>query len=472
MRFVCLFRQYVFLFIFLVLLISHSAGQKNISPEDLLSEYVQIESVTGHEKAAAEFLMRQCEEAGLHVTVFSSNENSFNFSASLYPLEMGKPNILLLNHCDVVDPGEISKWTYPPFSGEIADSAVWGRGSIDNKAMGIMQFMAIRQFVEQVQNEDFPYNISLLTVSNEEKGGTLGAGLIIQKFIEQLHPYAVFGEGGTGTKHVLYSEPEKTVFGISIAGKQGAWFEMSMKNGSAGHGCVSQDANIVNQMVCGLNKLVHQKKRLVLTDASKRMMKSLASHEKGFFRMALRHPGFFLPLVKKRIASHEYLSLIFFDNYNITGLYSPESAANSIPNEIRATLDCRFLKPVDPAEIERKIRATFNNSHLSVRLLGASQPASCSIPDQYYKWLERAILKTNPDVAIVPILFPAISDNNYFQNKAIPTYGLLPCILNSDLIKGIHNIDEHIPVSCLYQGIDIYSELIRQAISGTVSAGK
>lgn len=56
-----------------------------------LSQYIQVPSVTGSEKAAGEFLANACREMGLHVRLFTEETDSYNLAASLYPLEMGKP---------------------------------------------------------------------------------------------------------------------------------------------------------------------------------------------------------------------------------------------------------------------------------------------------------------------------------------------------------------------------------------------
>ncbi|MDD3568280.1 MAG: M20/M25/M40 family metallo-hydrolase [Bacteroidales bacterium] len=60
----------------------------------------------------------------------------------MYPLSFNKPNIIFLNHIDVVLADNCELFTYPPFSGTIADGQVWGRGAIDSKGMAVMQLLA------------------------------------------------------------------------------------------------------------------------------------------------------------------------------------------------------------------------------------------------------------------------------------------------------------------------------------------
>src|ERR1700740_1808810 len=71
-------------------------------PLELLTEYVKIKSISGHEKPAGEFILAKCREMGFVTEVFHDKDSSFNFCASLYPLDKNLPNILMINHLDVV----------------------------------------------------------------------------------------------------------------------------------------------------------------------------------------------------------------------------------------------------------------------------------------------------------------------------------------------------------------------------------
>lgn len=113
----------------------------------LLSDYIRIPSETGKENNAAYFLMDYCREKQFNIKILNDEKGCVNFAASLYPLEEGKPNIIFLNHLDVVACGDADKWTFPPYSGTISCNKVWGRGAFDNKGLAITQLTAIEQFI-------------------------------------------------------------------------------------------------------------------------------------------------------------------------------------------------------------------------------------------------------------------------------------------------------------------------------------
>lgn len=62
----------------------------------------------------------------------------------------------------------------------------------------------------------------------------------------------------------------------------------------------------------------------------------------------------------------------------------------------------------------------------------------------------------------MPILFPATNDNNYFRNKSIPTYGIIPVILSVEAMESVHNRNERISIENLKKGIKVFQEFIRK----------
>ncbi|RUA29595.1 MAG: hypothetical protein DSY77_15035, partial [Bacteroidetes bacterium] len=84
---------------------------------DLLSAYIQRESVSGNEKEAAIFIEDYILTTDLHLKVFSDFSDNYNLSASLYPLSSGKPNIVLQSHIDVVPVEDLDDWEHDPYSG-------------------------------------------------------------------------------------------------------------------------------------------------------------------------------------------------------------------------------------------------------------------------------------------------------------------------------------------------------------------
>ena len=184
--------------------------------ETILQQYIQLPSVSGSEKLAGEYLKSICRKNGLHIADFGEIDGQYNFAASVFPLDQGKPNIIFLNHIDVVP--ESQSEDRAPYSGEIDDGIIYGRGAIDNKGAAIIQLYGILQFLEANPNKEYDYNITLLSVSCEESQCAGGMQYVIDNHFEELSPSVVLGKGllnfltlSMGNLKHLYLESQSSI---------------------------------------------------------------------------------------------------------------------------------------------------------------------------------------------------------------------------------------------------------------------
>ncbi len=430
----------------------------------LLSEYVQIASVTGNEKSAGEFLAQQSKEAGLHVHVFTHETDSYNFAASLYPLSSLKPNIIFLNHIDVVPSGEDSLWTFPPFSGKIHDGYVWGRGALDNKAMGVMHLLALADFVALAKAHDLPWNFTMLSVSNEELGGEKGASLVTEKYLDVLNPVAVYGEGGTGLAGLVLANPELVIFGIEVSIKRALWLRISASSPQAGHGSVPFPHYPAKQVAMASINVLTERQPIILTPPAKAMLREIGRHEKGLRKIALRNIGFFRHFIGKTLRADPFTNALLTNTITLTNLGSTNGAYNQISHSAWATFDCRLLPGTDAGLFVKHIRKHMRGNLDSLEVVGYTPESGISPQGDFYLAMEQAILTVYEDVVITPILFPAHNDNAFFRAKGIPAYGIMPSLLTRDEIDSVHNIDERISLKALSEGLTVYKSLINLLI--------
>ena len=433
---------------------------------DILSSYIQIESVSGNEINAGIFLSELAAQMGLYVKIFTDEFNSYNFAASLYPLESGKPNVVLLSHIDVVPPGEDSLWCYPPFGGVIADGFVWGRGAIDCKSMGIMQLMAISHYVDFAASNDLPYNFSLLAVSNEELGGKLGAKIIVDQYLEELNPVAVYGEGGAGIKGIIAAYPDTTYFGIEVQQKTNLWFRIMASEAVSGHGSIPPNMYPAKQIAQITASLTNSKQPIKITPSGRQMFRKLAEHEKGFLKFALRNMTFCKIFFPGKIRQDPFINALLTNTITVTGLESSTTASNQIAYSSMATFDCRLLPGVAPDKFLKANRKHFGDLYHKIEIIDISPISTISDAGYFYIALSNAIQQVYEGALTGPMLFPAINDNAYFREKGIPTYGINPLIFTQELIETIHYFDERIEVESLERGTDVYKALISNILAG------
>jgi carboxypeptidase PM20D1 len=364
-------KNFLLLFAFLVNICQSSFSQNGIPVNEaalLLSKYVQHSSVSGNEKRAGNFFMKLCKEKGLHINLFNEEANCYNFSASLYPLHTNKPNIILLNHIDVVPANDSSKnWKYPPFSGKIDSGMVWGRGAIDNKGMAIMQLMAVAELVDLANTQDLEYNVTILSVSDEETGGELGAKLVTENHFNELNPVVVLGEGGSGLSQILSSNPNKKMFGIEIDQKNRLWLQLQLQVSSPGQGAVPPKEYSNKLMIRSLNRLVRRNPKIVITKPAKIMFKEIGKQEKGLRKYVLQHINFFKPVLASYLRKDPIILSTITNTIAITNISNPSSSFNQIPQSTTVNLDCRLLPGTDEERFINKIKRKLKDDNIDIK---------------------------------------------------------------------------------------------------------
>lgn len=434
----------------------------NAEAVSVLSEYLQIPSLSGEEQEAGDFMVDYCRKQGLYITRLPSDSGSLNFAATLYPLSYEKPVIWLQHHMDVVPAHDVDAWRFLPYSGQVHQDTIWGRGALDNKGQGIMQLMALLQMKKAADTTEFLYNMGLLCFSNEEVGKGKGAKDVLERSREQLNPLVVFGEGGAGLRNVVYRDPERPVVGISVAEKAVLWLRLDLALNSYGHGAAPAPEYANKLMIQALSRLENRKLDLEFHRVNKRMFRRLGKAEGGLrgFMISRMHWWIFRPLVKRVVQQEPMLEALTTNTITVTKLENPPGPPNKISTISTAYLDCRLQPNTSVKAFIRRLERVLDEPKIKIRVMNATPEARPSPTNDFYDALAWSVQQEIPEAAVIPILFPATTDNSFFRFYDIPTYGLMPTLINEELIMSVHSTNERLPVTSLAQGISIYSRML------------
>lgn len=441
-----------------------SVNEKSIPESALeLSKYIQFASVSGNELDAGKYLLALCKSKGLNIREFSNKQGRFNFAASLYPLDLGLPNIIFLNHIDVVPAGDLNDWDFKPFSGKIENGMIFGRGAIDMKGMAVMQLEAIARFKANFQNVQQPFNVTILCVSGEEDFGPMGAGWVVNNFLDDLNPVVVYGEGGAGVIGLNSKEPDKPVMCVSVSEKKALWLEIKVKERSSGHGSVPPLIYANKTAMTELNKILKKKPKIVLNHYTMSTLKQLGDIEGGLRGFILKNARIFKPFIAARLRKNPLIMSTLSNTITLTRINNPAGGStNQIAQETFADLDCRLLPGYSSKKFIDNLNKKIKKKNTTISIINQSREAEASPEGEYYMQLAEALEKVYPNSSVVPILFPAVTDNNYFRSHGIPTYGINPVCLSMDLLKTIHNVNERISIENLDDGITVYYNILRE----------
>jgi acetylornithine deacetylase/succinyl-diaminopimelate desuccinylase-like protein len=403
-----------------------------------LQEYVRIDTSNppGRTTAAADFLTRLLEAEGVAVTRYESAPGKAIVLARLKGAGQGKP-ILLLHHMDVV-PADPSRWKSDPFSGALEDGHVWGRGSVDMKSLGIAHVFTLLTLKRQ--GVPLARDVVLMAVPDEEIGGELGAGWMIERHYAELDPEYVLDEGGFGSRH-LFAEG-KLVYGISVAEKKMLWLRVTAE-GVAGHGSQPHDKNPNDRLVKALSRL-------------------LADPMPGA-------PVAVLDTLRQRagpLARNKYTNAIQNSTLSLTTLRSgvgDPPKVNVIPSIAQATLDCRLLPGVGREAWLAEVRRRLADPELKIEVVYESEDPTVTTQDTpLYRALAAAISRRDPDAVVAPILVPYGTDSNKFRPRGVKSYGFMPAIYTAEIATSMHGDAERFPAGEMGKAIRVLYEALRE----------
>jgi acetylornithine deacetylase/succinyl-diaminopimelate desuccinylase-like protein len=435
-----------------------------ISIEGLLQEYIQIPSVSGNEKDAGNFLKSVCENNNLHIADFGSENGNYNFAASIFPLSSGKPNIIFLNHIDVV-PESFDPET-KPYSGRIEDETIYGRGAIDNKGAAMMQLYGILLLTNNQDVEQSPYNVTFLAVSCEETQCAGGAAYVKENFTDILNPAVVFGEGPSELTSLIDGDFEHPVFGISVIHKRVLWLNLEIESTTNGHGSITPNDYANKQMIAALDNLIGKKRKAIYNEVNTKFLKDLGDQHKGGKKMVLKHPKLFKPFVTSQLRKHPELFSLFSNTITVTNLYSDSNAVNKLSMKAGAQLDCRLLPETDEKEFMAMIKKLLDDDSIKITVI-KSQPKMIpsGIETIFFKNLSLAIEEKYPGSTTIDMMMPNVNDLGLFRLDNIPAYGTMPIFCDFEEVRCVHGKNEHLHLGSLYDASEVYYSFLKKMIA-------
>jgi carboxypeptidase PM20D1 len=425
--------------------------------------YLKIRSISGNEFSAGCYLQEIGKKYGLFQECLNCTDTSINIALSLYPLSSKKPNLIFLSHIDVVSASDSIEWRFSPFSATQTDSDIVARGALDAKGLTFMQLGGLLAFKKKNGGLDLPFNVTVLAVCGEETGGFRGAKVLVENHMDLLLPWAVFGEGGSGVTHVVPSKPNQQVFGIAVAEKVNLWLKLDLKFNSFGHGAAPPSSYVNKDMMKALHKLGQVEGRIEFHTTTKRMFRYLGEMEGGFKGWVLKHIHWkiFRPVVRKFMDREPVFSSILQNTAVLTNMFNPPGPPNQISTRATAFLDCRLLPETKIKKFIRDIKYGLIEPRFKISIINECPAADESSPDlNEYTFFAKAIEETFPGAKTAPILFPASSDNNYFRQFGIPTYGITPVLMSRSDLESIHGPNERITYHSFWKGMEVYSRFL------------
>ncbi len=187
-------------------------------------------------------------EVGLEPQIFESHKGRASTVARIEGEDRSRPALLIHGHTDVV-PANAADWTHHPFSGEIADGMVWGRGAVDMKDMDAMTLAVVRDRLRS--GREPPRDIVLAFLADEEAGGTWGARRLVDKHPDLFEGVTeAIGEVGGFS----FTVDEKLRLYLVTTQKGMHWMKLTV-DGTAGHGSMIHKDDAITELSEAVGRL-------------------------------------------------------------------------------------------------------------------------------------------------------------------------------------------------------------------------
>jgi acetylornithine deacetylase/succinyl-diaminopimelate desuccinylase-like protein len=413
----------------------------------LLQRLIQFNTVNppGNEQAAQEFLKEMLEAAGFECELLAAVEGRPNLVARLESGSDG-PRLAFLSHVDTVL-ADAADWSVDPWSGELRDGCVWGRGALDMKSQVAAEVAAACALAEEGWRPESGALLVIVT-ADEEAGAIHGAKWLCEQMPDRVRCDVVVNEGGGdsfefgGQRLYLVEIAEKGVFRFTLT-----------THGSAGHASIPRIGdNALTKLAPLIEALSGGRPVLERSEAGDALARALGLEPDT--------------AVSELEEADPRLAILFEPTLGVTfapTMVSASEKINVIPARAKLQVDCRVPPGLGEDHVRRRLADLIGENGYELTfgesVVGNASPLDAPLMEHIREFVSRE----DPGAELAPFVMPGFTDSRWFR-EAFPecvAYGFFP-MRRMDMFEAaplIHGKDERIPVEDLGLAARFFSEL-------------
>ena len=422
----------------------------------MCQELIRIPSVNfgdgkGDEKDVANYVVKQLADVNIESTIYESAPGRCNVIARIKGSNPNRPGLVVHGHLDVV-PANAADWSVDPFSAELKDGYIWGRGAVDMKNMDAMILATVRSWARTgyVPERD----IVLAFFADEEAGSVYGSHYMVKNHpdvfagcteaVSEVGGFSVTVAGG------------KRLYLIETAEKGIHWMKLTA-HGRAGHGSVMNDENALTRLTEAVAKIGNYTWPQRYSKTVKAFFKRVADETgKPYDEKDLQ------PLLEEVGFAARMIGATLQNTANPTMLEAGYKA-NVIPGSASAVIDGRFI-PGFEDELNSTIKSLIGE-HITVETITRDKALEVPFEGDLVEAMCNALIKEDAEAIPVPYVMSGGTDNKALADLGIIGYGFSPLKLDSDFdfMAMFHGVDERVPVEGLIFGARVLKDFLEKA---------
>lgn len=426
----------------------------------ILSELIKVETVSARDdKDITKFLEFHKVLRATFPHVFETMECE-EFNGSLLLKWRGSDSslkpVLLMNHHDVVEAS--GEWTYPAFSGEIADGRVWGRGTLDTKGGLAMMLQAAEELIsEGVTPRRDTYFVSTCT---EEVGGEGGQAISAALYERGIKFHMVLDEGGM-IKHDPIGGADGTFAMIGV-GEKGCVDLKFIAKSNGGHA----SAPGKNTPLVRLGKFMAEAEKAAcfdvhMSDTVKEMLSRFAPTMSGVMKTACGNADKFSPVLKKVMPMISPAGAALLRTTLAFTMSKGSDGTNVIPQEAWVVGNMRFSHHQGKKASVAAITALAKKYDIETEIIDDGiESGITDFRGEAFRFMEKAVKAVFPQYIPAPYIMNAATDSRFFNKVCDNCLRFVPFAISDQQLDSVHAIDENVDVATLPGAVDFYRYVI------------
>lgn len=413
----------------------------------------------GNEILAAQYLRAVLEAEGFECVIVGPTPERATLITRLKGDGSEAP-LLLMGHTDVVAV-EPEKWSHGPFSGDIADGYLYGRGALDMKntvAMELMSMLLLKR-----QGVPLKRDVIFMAEADEETGGHEGAQWVVEHYPELIRAeYALNEGGGSGLEingHIYYT--------VETAEKGSARFKIRT-TGDPGHGSVPHENNAIIKLAELLSKVRGKQPPVHFTATLRGYIEGLASAQPSeladLLRAVLEDESTASAAIDRLpIDEHLKRELHAMSRNTIAPtMINVGSQINVIPSEAVAYLDSRLLPGQTLDSYLQELHAIFGED-CEIEFVDPSIALEADPASPLFEVIKEVVSVHAPEASVIPTMLTGGTDAKHVSRLGTKVYGFSPELYDGMLgWGGVHGHDERIGVQAMQWGARVMYEIVEK----------
>jgi carboxypeptidase PM20D1 len=373
--------------------------------------------------------------------------------------------MLLMGHQDVVpiEAGTESKWTRPPFSGEIADGFIWGRGTMDDK----VTVVGILEAVNLLLRKKFqPKRTVYLAFGQDEEIGTMEGTEKIAQLLRSrgVQLEFVLDEGGFISTGMV---PGVTAPVAMIGTSEKGYLSLELSvDVPGGHSSVPPPESSIGMLAAAVRKIETHPMPAHMQGPMGEFLEYTGSSASFPMRAVFMNMWLFGPVVKHILESSPDSNATLRTTAAPT-IFRAGTKDNVMPSRATAIVNFRLLPGDTVASVFAHVRKVVEDPRVKLQAMDGEPPAEASpqssADSPNFKRMQHTIAQVYPEAVVAPFVFVGATDSRHYIGLTKDIYRFVPLLTTPEDVARFHGTNERVGVENFARSADFYTQLIRNA---------